>query len=233
LINAITNNDLLLGTRQVITPYNYATVLIGNKLQCLQQQYLAAEPDNDSLQETVIVPDSNLMWPAVISLYGALRPGISQIRLEQPDESEVVGTIVVDPNDERFLLVDIDVDTVPQNTLPPIDAIINPQATGPRTEDSSIAGVRYLLTEPTGNGENIGPASAWVGENGRPLIAEANDIVEYMASGFWRVVFNASSQSASQYVTNITTGTQYYWTGQEWIKSYQGVYPGGKWRLVL
>jgi hypothetical protein len=208
-------------------------VLIGNKLQCLQQQYLAAEPDNDSLQETVIVPDSNLMWPAVISLYGALRPGISQIRLEQPDESEVVGTIVVDPNDERFLLVDIDVDTVPQNTLPPIDAIINPQATGPRTEDSSIAGVRYLLTEPTGNGENIGPASAWVGENGRPLIAEANDIVEYMASGFWRVVFNASSQSASQYVTNITTGTQYYWTGQEWIKSYQGVYPGGKWRLVL
>jgi hypothetical protein len=233
LINAITNNDLLLGTRQVITPYNYATVLIGNKLQCLQQQYLATQPDNDSLQETVIVPDSNLMWPAVISMYGALRPGISQIRLEQPDESEVVGTIVVDPNDERFLLVDIDVDTVPQNTLQPIDAIINPQATGPRTEDSSIAGIRYLLTEPTGNGENIGPAEAWVGENGRPLIAEANDIVEYIASGFWRVVFNASAQSANQYVTNITTGTQYYWTGQEWIKSYQGVYPGGKWRLVL
>jgi hypothetical protein len=233
LINAITNNDLLLGTRQVITPYNYATVLIGNKLQCLQQQYLATQPDNDSLQETVIVPDSNLMWPTVIGMYGALRPGISQIRLEQPDESEVVGTIVVDPNDERFLLVDIDIDTVPQNTLLPIDAIINPQATGPRAEDSVLAGLRYLLTEPTGNGENIGPAEAWVGENGRPLIAEANDIVEYMASGFWRVVFNASAQSANQYVTNITTGTQYYWTGQEWIKSYQGVYPGGKWRLVL
>jgi hypothetical protein len=173
------------------------------------------------------------MWPSVIGMYGVLRPGISQIRLEQPDDSEVVGTIVVDPNDERFLLVDIDIDTVPQNSLPPIDAIINPQATGPRTEDSALVGVRYLLTEATGNSENIGPAAAWVGENGRPLIAEANDIVEYISSGFWRVVFNASAQSANQYVTNITTGTQYYWTGEEWIKSYQGVYPGGKWRLVL
>lgn len=233
LVNSVTNNDLLLGTRQVITPYNYATVLIGNKIQCLQQQYLAEEPDNDSLQETVIVPDSNLLWPAVINLYGTLRPGISQIRLEQPDESEVIGTIAVDPNDDRFLLFTVDEDTVPQNTLAPIDAIINPQATGPRPEDSSLAGIRYLLTESTGSGENIGPASAWIGENGRPLIAQANDIIEYTSSGYWRVVFIAAAQTATQYVTNITTGTQYYWTGDEWIKSYQGVYPGGKWRLVL
>ncbi len=233
LINAITNNDLLLGTRQVITPYNYATVLIGNKIQCLQQQYLAQEPGNDNLQETVIIPDSNLLWSSVINMYGVLRPGISQIRLEQPDETEVVGTIAIDPNDERFLLFDVDVDTVPQNSLAPIDAIINPQASGPRPEDSSLAGIRYLLTEATGNGENIGPAAAWTGENGRPLVAQANDIIEYTTSGYWRVVFNSTSQTTSQYVTNITTGTQYFWTGQEWIKSYQGVYPGGKWRLVL
>lgn len=233
LINAITNNDLLLGTRQVITPYNYATVLIGNKIQCLQQQYLVQEPDNDSLQETVIVPDSNLLWPSVINLYGTLRPGISQIRLEQSDGSEVVGTIAVDPNDDRFLLFTADIDTVPQNTLAPIDAIINPQATGPRPEDSTLTGVRYLLTEPTGSSENIAAASAWVGENGRPLIAQANDIIEYSSTGYWRVVFVAAAQTATQYITNITTGTQYFWTGEEWIKSYQGVYPGGKWRLVL
>lgn len=233
LVNAVTNNDLLLGTRQVITPYNYATVLIGNKIQCLQQQFLVQEPDNDSLQETVIVPDSNLLWPAVINMYGTLRPGISQIRLEQPDESEVVGTIAVDPNDDRFLLFTVDEDTVPQNTLAPIDAIINPQASGPRAEDSTLAGVRYLLTESTGSSENTAPASAWIGENGRPLIAQANDIIEYTAQGYWRVVFIAAAQTATQYVTNITTGTQYFWTGEEWIKSYQGVYPGGKWRLVL
>lgn len=232
-VNAITNNDLLLGTRQVITPYNYATVLIGNKVQCLQQQYLAQEPDNDNLQEPVIVPDSNLLWTSVINLYGTLRPGISQIKFEQPDGTEVVGTIAIDPNDDRFLLFDIDIDTAPQNTLSPIDAIINPQASGPRPEDSTLAGVRYLFTEGTGNGENVGPASAWVGENGRPLIAQANDIVEYVSAGYWRVVFISEAQTASQYVTNITTGIQYQWTGQEWIKSYQGVYPGGTWRLVL
>lgn len=233
LVNAVVNNDLLLGTRQVITPYNYATVLIGNKIQCLQQQYLAQEPGNDSLQETVIVPDSNLLWPAVINMYGTLRPGISQIRFEQPDESEVIGTIALDPNDDRFLLFTVDVDTVPQNTLAPVDAIINPQATGPRPEDSTLVGVRYLLTESTGSSENTASASAWIGENGRPLIAQANDIIEYTSMGYWRVVFIAAAQTSTQYVTNITTGTQYFWTGEEWIKSYQGVYPGGKWRLVL
>ena len=48
LNNAIDNEDLLMGTRQVITPFNYAAVLIGNKLQCLQQKYLSEEPSNDS-----------------------------------------------------------------------------------------------------------------------------------------------------------------------------------------
>jgi hypothetical protein len=36
-----------------------------------------------------------------------------------------------------------------------------------------------------------------------------------------------------QYVTNITTGIQYEWDGEAWIKSYQGVYVGGTWSLVL
>lgn len=228
--NAILDNDLLLGTRQVFTPYNYATVLIGNKVQCLRQQYLAKEPSNNNLSDTVIVPDSNLQWTAVIDLYGTLRPGISQLRLEQPNGAEVVGTIAIDPNDDRFLLFDVDIDTVPQNTLSPIDAIINPQASGP---SSSTLGTRYLLTESTGSTENINPTSAWLGANGRPLIANANDIIEYTNMNYWRVVFNSGQETGVQYVTNITTGTQYIWHEQEWIKSYQGVYPGGRWRLVL
>lgn len=232
LNNAIDNDDLLMGTRQIITPYNYAVVLINNKLQCLQQKYLAQEPDNDSLIETEIVPDSNLLWPAVIDMYGTLRPGISQIRLIQPDDTEVVGTIVVDPNDDRFVLYDVDIDTIPQNTLDPIDAIINPLSSGPRPQDSVLEGVRYLLTEDTGSPNNPYPATDWVGANGRPLIAHANDIIEY-SNGYWHVVFLASTQTDLQYVTNITTGIQYRWTGQAWVKSYQGVYSGGQWRIVL
>ena len=232
LNDAVQNNDLLLGTRQVITPYNYATVLIGNKIQVLQASDLAQEPSNDLLTPAGIVSDSNLLWPSVIDLYGSLRPGVSQIRLIQADESEIVGTVVLDPNDDRFLLYSVDIDTTPQNTLEPVDAVINPLTSGPRPEDSVLAGVRYLLTEDTGSGVNLDPAQAWVGENGRPLVAHANDIIEYR-NGAWRVAFMASTANEIQYVTNITTGLQYEWTGDSWVKSYQGVYPGGTWRLVL
>jgi hypothetical protein len=233
LNNAITDNDLLLGTRQVITPFNYGVVVIGNKVQCLQQQLVSQAGDNNSTTETVIIPDSNLLWPAVIDLYGTLRPGVSQLRLEQADGTEVIGTIVLDPNDDRFLLLDVDADTVPQNTLAPIDAVINPLVSGPLNGlDSAIEGQRYLLTESTGDANNIQAAQAWVGGNGRPLIASVNDIIEY-SGGYWRVVFLAAQQTADQYVTNITTGVQYEWNGSGWVKSYQGAYPGGTWRLVL
>ena len=233
LNNAIDNEDLLMGTRQVITPFNWAVVLIGNKLQCLQQKYLTQEPSNDSLTPTEIVPDSNLLWPAVIDLYGSLRPGISQIRLIQPDDTEIVGTVALDPNDDRFLLFDVDIDTTPQNTLDPIDAVINPLVTGPRPEDSVLQGVRYLLTEDTGSLDNPNPATDWVGANGRGLVAQANDIIEY-SNNYWRVVFRAVTETnTTQYVTNITTDIQYKWVGDAWVKSYQGAYPGGTWRIVL
>lgn len=233
LNDAVTNNDLLLGTRQKITPYNWAVVVIGNQVQCLQQRSLVQEPDNTSLTPTEIVSDSGLLWPAVIGVYGVLRPGISQLRLEQEDGTEIIGTIALNPNDERFLLLDIDADTAPQNTLEPIDAIINPLVSGPQDGlDSALEGQRYLLTEDTGSADNLAPAAAWVGENGRPLIASANDIIEYTGN-YWKVVFRAAGQYAGQYVTNITTGIQYEWNGESWVKSYQGIYPGGTWSLVL
>lgn len=233
LNNAITSNDLLLGTRQVITPFNYGVVVIGNKVQCLQQQLVSQAGDNDSTEANVIIPDSNLLWPAVIDLYGTLRPGISQLRLEQADGTDVVGTVVLDPNDDRFLILNIDTQTVPSDTLAPIDAVINPLISGPLDGlDSAIEGQRYLLTEDTGSNDNSRPAVSWVGANGRQLIANANDIIEY-SNGYWRVVFSAAQQPAGQYVTNITTEIQYEWNGSSWVKSYQGAYPGGTWRLVL
>jgi len=233
LAEAVTNNDLLLGTRQKITPYNYAVIVIGNKIQCVQQRDLSQEPQNTDLAPPELVPDSNLLWPAVIGLYGVLRPGVSQLRLIQEDDTEVVGTIAIDPSDDRFLLFDVDIDTIPQNTLPAIDAVIDPLVSGPGDGlDSALEGQRYLLTEATGAASNQRNPEAWIGANGRPLVAQANDIVQY-GNGYWQVVFPALSQTATQYVTNLTTGIQYQWTGSTWVKSYQGVYYGGNWRLVL
>ena len=211
LNNAVSDNDLLLGTRQVITPFDWAVVLIGNKVQCLQQLSLPQEPGNDTLTPPQIVADSNLLWDAVIGTYGVLRPGISQLRLLQEDGTEIIGTIALDPNDNRFVIFDVDTDTTPQNTLDPIDAVINPLVSGPQDGlDSAIDGQRYLLTEATGDEYNTTPAVAWVGANGRQLVAEANDIIQY-SNNYWRVVFRAVGAAAGQYVTNITTGIQYEW----------------------
>jgi hypothetical protein len=155
------------------------------------------------------------------------------IKLQQEDGTDVTGTVSYDPTDDRFLLFLIDIDTVPANTLDPVNAVINPLLSGPGEGlPAAAAGQRYLLTEDTGAGVNQDPAQAWVGENGRPLVAHANDIIEYR-NGAWRVAFMASTANEIQYVTNITTGLQYEWTGDSWVKSYQGVYPGGTWRLVL
>lgn len=235
LNEAVSNNDLLLGTRMIFTPFNYGVVVIGNRIQCVESQDLSQEPSNDSLSPPVALLTSPLHWPAVIGMYGVLRPGISQIRLEQPDGTEVIGTIVVDPTDDNFVIFTPDIDTIPPNTLPPLDAVVDPLATGPGTGLPPTAnGQRYLLTDATGDFDNVSNPVAWRGSNGRPLVAKTNDIIEYSdAYGYWRVMFHADQETATQYVTNITTGIQYRWTGDSWVKSYQGIYAGGQWRLVL
>jgi len=238
MVDAIANNDLLLGTRQMITPWDYKLVVIENKIQVLYGPTIVPNGSYEDLDPTAIVGDSPLLWPAVINAYGVLRPGISQIRLNNPPDTEstenpIVGTIVIDPTNDRLVLYDVDPDTAPQNTLDPITAIINPLISGPGDGlDSALEGQRYLLIESTGNYDNAGNPSAWLGASGQPLVAAANDIIEWNGTR-WRVVFVSADATAVQYVTNITTGTQYEWTGEMWIKSYQGVYPGGTWSLVL
>jgi hypothetical protein len=228
--NAILDNDLLLGTRQIFTPFDYQVLLIGNKLQALRPAQVVDQP-NTSLTPADS-PPSNLLWSAVIGDFGAIRPGISYIKLEQDDGTDVVGTIAFDPTDDRFLLFNIDVDTIPANTLDPVDAVIDPLRSGPNDGlDSALLGQRYLLTEATGS--DNGYAEAWAGVSGQPLIAQANDIIEFDGTR-WVVSFDSdNSPDNTQYVTNITTGIQYQWTGSTWIKSYQGLYPGGAWSLVL
>jgi len=225
---AITNSDLLLGTRQKVTPYGYQTLLIGNKLQALARTSVV-NPTNDNT-EPQSSPPSNELWPAILGLYGQYRPGITQIRLANQwgDDTEVIGTVVVDPIDARFLLIDLDQDTLPQNTLPPVNAVINPLLSGPGAGlPASSPGQCYLILDDIGSEANTLPASAWGG-----VVARANDIIIY-EQGQWQVLFDSLDSTAVQFTTNITTGLQYRWTGQEWVKSYEGLYPGGEWSVVI
>ena len=226
--DAIINNDLLMGTRQMFTPYGYQVLLIGNKLQVLKYNQVVNPTDDNTEPQTN--PPSNVFWHSVIGLYGTMREGISQIRLADQwgGTGEVIGTITYDPTDDRFMLFDVDTDTTPQNTLQAVNAVINPLLSGPGAGlPAAVAGQRYLLLDDLGNWDNPQPPAAW-----GPVVARANDIIEYDGVE-WVVSFESAGAENTQFVTNITTGLQYRWTGTEWVKSYEGLYPGGEWSIVL
>jgi hypothetical protein len=231
LRESITNNDLLLGTRQKFTPYNYQVLLIGNQLQVLQPS--AVVPGEGTIDPDTS-PPSNVMWHAVVNMFGDLQNGISQVRLDNPfDDTIIVGTVAYHPSDDRFLLFTVDTDTLPQNTLNPVTAIVDPQRNGPGAGlDPASIGQRYLLVNDTGAEDYSSGAAAWTGVNGEILHASANDIIEYDGEK-WNISFLATNLSNVQYVTNLTTGIQYRWADSQWLKSYQGLYPEGSWSLVL
>ena len=224
----IQNDDLLLGTRQKITPYGYKVLLMGNRLQLLPA-------DNNSFVSNVDLnypepPDTSLYWTSLLNVYGTIRPGISQIWLQNPYmNTDIVGTIVPDPTDDRLLIYDIDADTLPQNTLSPVNSVVNPLISGPNAGlPGPVNGVRYLLVESVGSEGS--PTVAW-----GDLIANANDIVEYDAdSASWYVSFDSQVSTTVEYVTNLTTSIQYRYTPDGvWMKSYEGWYAQGDYSIVI
>jgi len=74
---------------------------------------------------------------------------------------------------------------------------------------------------------------AWKNLDGSDFIANANDLIEWNGSN-WAVVFDSTNSSdIIRYQTNITTNVQYKWDGITWVKSFEGEYRKGSWRLVL
>jgi len=221
---AITNNDLLLGTRQKFTPYGYQVLLIGNKLQILKLSKTVNPTNNNTDSQSF--QTSNETWTTVVNQYGTLRQGISLVRLDLTwDDTQITGTVSYDPTDPRFLLFSVDADTLPQNTLAAVDAVIDPLLSGPGAGlDPAMPGTRYLVLN------NIGGDQAT--QSWGDLVARTNDIIEFDGVS-WQVSFHSSDSVDTQFVTNITTELQYRWTGTGWVKSYEGLYPGGEWQLIL
>ena len=228
--NALTDmqdDHLLLGTREKITPYGYKVLLLGNTLQIL--------PANDPLvpnNNTIDPPeyqDTRLFWGALLNIYGTVKPGVSQIWLQNPNmDSDIVGTIAFNPADDRLLIYEIDIDTLPQNTLSAVDSVINPQLKGPEHGLPTAAnGQRYLLVESIGNITNASPSIAWGN-----IVANANDIIQYTA-GQWVVSFDSAASTNTEYVTNLTTDIQYRYTNNIWVKSYEGFYDQGDYSIVI
>ena len=228
-LDDIQNDDLLLGTRQKITPYGYKLLLIGNSLQLLpaNQDFYPSNEDLDLPPN----PNTSLYWSSLLNVYGTLRPGISQIWLQNPFmDTEIVGTIVPDPVDDRLLIYDIDPDTLPQNTLSPVDSVINPLVTGPNAGlPPAVDGMRYLIVD------NIGSDGDTTISWGN-VVAYANDIIEYdSVTGEWFVSFDSAQATTVEYVPNLTTSIQYRYVNTEgaWMKSWEGWYDQGDYSIVI
>ena len=333
-----------------------------------------------------------LDWQLVLDQYGGYKEGVSRITFNQPNGGQLVGTIVVNPVDPTLLVVSMDMDTVPANTLittgrypdntvytsvrsaskGTIDAIINPYNFNPLTTYGTKAnypvGLRYLMLDdlnmflaPTqaasitsniidtdidfyrivrpdqkqkagasnlprsysnifqtkvyvngvevgftevedggifetfsstsyrtqsgkykirlnefppledSNGDasvikytiekytypdwytegddpdtllvetdvflpgkperSSGPV-AWKNLDDSDVFIKANSIIEWSGSR-WVSVFDPDEVATNVYITNLRTGIQYKWNGVQWLKSFEGEYLPGSWRLTL
>ena len=234
LSDSVLNDGNLLGTRQYFTPLMYGVLLIGNTLTLLK--YSEVESPREVTLEVPIKIGTEDSWHNLVSVYGALTNGTSQVRLMQEDGiTEVIGTVSYHPTDDSMLIFNVDIDTKPTNTLTPITAIINPTKVDVNSGITTpAAGTRYLILQDIGSTNNTsgsGPI-AWHGSDHTDLVAHANDIIQYTGA-HWTVSFDSQHQGNVQYVSNLTPGTQYKWNLDQWVKSYEGEYKAGLWTLVL
>ena len=200
-----------------------------------------------------------ISWQDIVDQYpGKYVAGSSTLFLLQPNGTEIVGTVAINPIDETVLTVTWDQDTLNTNTgidsngnidgdpeydvenshrpnsPGTFDAIIDPLKVGPGHGITDLQeGDRFLIIEDIGSTVNQDGADAWKNADNTDFIANANDIIEW--TGFqWNVIFDSAQEPDTLiYQTNIYTGIQYMWNGVAWVKSFEGIYKSGSWRLEL
>ena len=231
LVSDITDATVM--AKQVLTPLNYGLVYYGNTLKLFraEQNLVTDTVDGPNIETGIEHP-----WQELIDTYGGhLTNGLTEVRLEQPSGSVVVGTVSAHPTDGNTLLFSPFLDTIPTNTLAPITAIIHPyQMPVESTYLNVPAGTRYLILHDIGSLNNVDPAIAWKGVDNSNLVAKMYDIIEYTGE-HWIVSFNADGQPEVKYVTNMKSGLQFKWDPVEklWSKSIEGKYVPGSWTIVL
>lgn len=234
----------------------FAILVINGQAQIMDFNEHVSAP-NDSL-DIPLRQGTPINWRVLLEQHpGKYKAGFSKLYLKQNDFTEVVGTISLNALNEAYITINYDADTFPTNTElsslyrpgspGTFDAIIDPTRVGPgHGIAAATIGARYLVIESINTSDNVdgsvgetpytwaydGPA-AWKGTDLSDPVIEENDIIEYNGAN-WIVIFDASqSQDLLIYQTNIYTGVQYKWNGQSWVKSFEGEYRAGTWRLEL
>jgi hypothetical protein len=212
-----------------------ATTLGNFSLMVLNNQARLIPPGTDGSQ--------TYNWYSILDQYpGKFTAGLSQIWIPRAEGGEMVGHISLDPSDDTVMHVAWDNDLRPDTEVPPgsgktyVDAIIDPTTFVPV---NPATGIRYLILEDINTDPRLASvlntndaADAWRNTTGTHLVAHANDIIEWTGTQ-WTVIFDSQSVTAVTYITNIRTQIQYAWDGESWLKSFEGIYTAGEWRLVL
>jgi hypothetical protein len=186
-------------------------------------------------------PGNKLDWNLVLDQQGGYIPNLSKIHFMQPTGIEITGRFTVNELDPTLLSITVDRDTVPSNTISPLTAIINPYNFNPKTTFNGVNNIppqtRYLMLDTVNDSTLRGQSSydgpdAWKNLDGSDPYIQENSIIEWDGA-FWITVWNPTSANSGTYVTNLKTGIQYKWDGIQWLKSFEGEYAAGYWRLDL
>lgn len=225
-------NQVSPDTTITVTPGNFDLLVLNGTARLIRSNGQGEDIDLTNDQNTA-------SWYKLLDLYpGKFRAGLSQLRFEQPDGNEVIAYISIHPSDDRAMVLNIDSDTVPNNTIidgrGTIDAVVNPETYNPV---SPAAGTRYLILEDININDKFGTPGydgpdAWKNSDDSDFQAHANDIIEWDGTA-WNIIFDSTVESEVIYITNTYTGTQYKWDQQTWTKTYEGIYQAQLWRLIL
>lgn len=207
-------SDLTRESSVIVTPGNYSVNVFEEGGNILVKVLENGNWDNDTT------------WDTVLENYGTLDDTVSRMRLKYHGELEdlnadIIGTLAR-TGDPTTLVLNVDVDTLPTNTIQSVNRVINPEVSKPGFNglDLPAVGQRYLCLG------NATQDSVW------GIDIDENDIIEYNGSS-WVISFDASEFDLRAYVSNLYTQQQFKFDNGAWSDTYQGVYDAGYWRLEL
>jgi hypothetical protein len=180
--------------------------------------------------------DKEDTWTRVLDIHGGATNG-GLIHFMQPTGFEITGTFSINSVDPSVLVVTLDEDTIPSNTEQAIDRIVDPYNFNPRKfyNNNIPVGVRLLLLDNINEPEvdRVGADDAWINMNPDYTTVVANSIIEWNGTN-WIVSFDPGTQGNTlAYVQHLSTFVQYRWDGLQWLRSFEGDYDVGYWRLQL
>jgi hypothetical protein len=230
--------------RVTLTPQDYKLLILDNVAVLVP----VGEDNVSTGWVTVDNVPNRPSWLNILDLYpGKFTSGLSQLRLGKPDGHEIVAYMSLNPFNACLMNLSVDVDTVPANTIltdhtdtysrGTIDAIVNPQTFNPHSVSGQNIDRRYLILDDVVLNDTVEGPDAWSSiapVTGQPhgIKANANDIIQWDGTQWW-VLFDSTVTTSTTYITNAYTNIQYKWNGEQWSKSYDGVYENTDWRMIL